>query len=147
MAVADTAITVTQVVGSLARYGKQAAPVARFIASFIPGLAPVVAAVDMAAPWLEKIAAAAPAVEQALDKGRPIFDAIEKTAPDVLPALKNVYAIAGNHDPARPETDLKAADVTDAQVAGFTGAVLFGRAWTQEETQRWFDKAQGDTPA
>lgn len=138
---ADMAITVTDIVGGVASFGVKALPVAEFIASFIPGAAPAVAAVRIAMPYIVKVAAAAPVVKDAIEKGRPIFDAIQDHGPSLLPDLKKIYAIAVNHDPAKPETVLAASEVSDKQAMAFAGPVLFGRRWTEEEERQWFDRA------
>lgn len=142
--IAGTAISITNLVGQIATFGTQALPVAEFVAGFFPGMAPVLQAVRLAAPYIAKVAAIAPQVADAIDKGRPIISAIEQTAPTLLPNLKAIYAIAVNHDPARPETHMTEADVTDAQAMAFGGPVLFGKRWTDAEMQAWWDRATPD---
>lgn len=147
MSFVDTAVSVTTFVGNAAalavKVGKPALPIAQFIAGFVPGLAPAIQVLSIAEPIIEKIAAGAPIAVKAIEAGRPIFDAIQTAGPKMLPALKDLYAIAVNADPARPETHLIAANVTDDQALAFAGPVLLGRPWTKEETQRWWDRAQG----
>jgi hypothetical protein len=142
--IAGTAISVTNLVGEIAKFGTQALPVAEFIAGFFPGMAPVLQAVRIAAPYIEKIAAAAPQVAAAIDKGRPIITAVEETAPTMLPNLKAIFAIAVNHDPADPRTNMTAGDVSDEQAMTFGGPVLFGHRWTDQETQRFWDRSTPD---
>lgn len=140
--VVDTAVNVTNLIGGIAKFGTNALPVARFIAGFFPGLGSVLAAIEIAAPIIQKIAIAAPIIADAIDKGRPIIDAIAATGPGMLPNFKALYAIAVNHDPARPETAMTAADVSDQDAAKFAG-VVFTPGRTNEEQQQEWDRAQG----
>lgn len=86
-------------------------------------------------PIVERVAAGVPLVEKLIADGHDALDAVEKATPDFLPNLKKLAALAiyGNTD----------ATATTAQAMEYAGPVLLGRPWTQEETQRWFDKAQG----
>lgn len=144
MSAIDTAKTVTEWVGRAAAFGEGALPVARFIAGFFPGAAPVVDIVTAALPIIHRIAEAAPTAVNAIEAGRPIFDAISKASPSLLPELKKLYAVAVNADPAQPlQTPLAAEDVRDADVVQWASFPLLGRAWTPEEEGRWFDKAAG----
>lgn len=140
--IADSAVSVTEIVGRVASFGNQALPVAMFLAGFFPGMAPVLQAIQIAAPIIAKIAATAPQVSAAINASRPIIDAVTASAPDVLPHLKAIYAIAVNHDPARPETNLTAPDVPD-DIALAYGAVVFAPGRTNNEQQREWDRAQG----
>lgn len=142
MSTADTAINITKLIGVAASFGQSALPVARFIAGWFPGAGPVLDAITIAIPIIDRIVAAKPAAEKAIEAGRPVLDALDKASPALMESLKELYAIAVNHDPVRPETNLTADDVSDGEVAAFAGPVLFGRAWTKEEEQRWFDRAQ-----
>ncbi len=142
---ADGAITFTDLVGRLAGIGGKAEPVIHILAKWvpIPYLAQIDAALELAAPYLEKINAAAPIIAKAIDRdGRPILDQVQAHAPALLDALKSVYAIAVNHDPARPETNLTAADVPDT-VAFAYGAHIFTPGRTNAEQQREWDRAVG----
>lgn len=145
--IADTAISVTEAVGNAARLatkiGGAALPIVQFVAGFFPGAAPLVQVLSIAAPIIERIAIGAPIAVTAINQGRPIIEAIQTAGPQLLSSLKQLYAIAVNNDPARSETNLTADDVSDAEAAAFAGPVLFGRRWTNEETQRWYDRAQG----
>jgi hypothetical protein len=145
--IADTAISVVDRVGAAARLitsiGKPALPFIEFAAGFIPGAAPVLKVLEVAEPIIEKIAAGAPVVEAMIKTGKPTIDAFQAAAPALLGQFKQLYAIAVNHDPARPETTMTAADVSDADAFHFAGPILFGRQWTDDETQRWWDRAQG----
>jgi len=148
MDITSTAVGVTEFIGNAAalmvRVGKPALPIAQFIAGFVPGLAPAIQVLSIAGPIIEKIAAGAPVAAKAIEAGRPIIEAIQSAGPTMLPSLKQLFAIAVNADPNRPEENATAADVSDDQAIAFAGHALFGRPWTAEETQRWWDKAQGD---
>lgn len=139
---ADTAISVTNLVGRAAALGESALPAVQFFAGFFPGAAPAVQAIAMALPIIRKISAAAPVVAKTIEAGKPIFSAIQEAGPDVLPYLRELYAIAVNSDPDRPETTMRAVDVDDQDVLKFA-AVVFTPGWTNEETQAWWDRAQG----
>lgn len=143
MSAIDTAKTITEWVGRAAAFGEGALPVARFIAGFFPGAAPVVDIVTAALPIIHRIAESAPTAVNAIEAGRPIFDAISKASPSLLSELKKLYAVAVNADPARPETSLAPENVSDAEVVQWASFPLLGRAWTPEEEGRWFDKAAG----
>lgn len=144
MTLADRAISVTELVGKAASFGEKALPFAQFVAGFIPGAAPVLQVVSIALPIIHRINAAAPVVVKALEAGRPILDAVEQSGPNVLPYLKELYALAVNHDPARPETSLVPENVSTKEVLEFAGPVLLGRKWTPAEEKRFFDKATGE---
>jgi len=137
---ADRAITVTDLVGHVASFGAQALPVAQFLAGFFPGMAPVLQAITIAQPILARIAAGAPQAAAAIAAGRPVFDAIERTSTAVVPHLKELYAIAVNHDPARPETKMTGTQVSDVEVKTFA-SLVFTPGWTNEEQQRAWDRA------
>jgi hypothetical protein len=132
------------VVGSIAGTAQSVLPWVNLVAGFFPGAASVISALQIAAPIIQKISEIAPVAVQAIEAGQPIFDAIEKAGPDLLPHIKALYATFANADPTRPETEMTADDVSDREALAFAGPVLFGREWTQEETQRWWDKATGD---
>jgi hypothetical protein len=140
--ITDTAVSITNIVGRVASFGQQALPVAQFIAGFFPGMAPVLQTITAAQPILAKIALAAPQVAGAINAGRPIIEAIEQDGPAVLPYLKQLYAIAVNHDPARPETSMEASDVSD-DVATEYGSIVFTPGRSNAEQQREWDRAQG----
>ena len=109
----------------------------------IPYLAQIDNVLEMAAPYLAKIQAAAPVVSSAIDQdGRPALDAIQTHGPELLDAIKQVFAIASNEDPARPADALpiSAADVTHDQVAGY-GVIIFTPGKTNAEQQREWDRA------
>lgn len=142
--IADTAVTITDIIGHVASFGQQALPVAQFIAGFFPGMAPVLQAISVAQPIIAKIVAGAPQVVNAINAGRPIFDAIEQNGPAALGPLKELYAIAVNHDPERPETDMVAEEVTNSQAIAF-GGIVFTPGRTNAEQQREWDRAQGQS--
>jgi hypothetical protein len=141
--IADTGISVVDKVGAAARLvvsvGKPALPFIEFAAGFIPGAAPVLKVLEIAEPIVEKIAAGAPIVEAMIKTGKPAIDAFQAAAPDLLAQFKQLYAIAVNHDPARPETNLAGSDVATIDAIRFAGPILLGRRWTVEEEARWFD--------
>lgn len=141
---ADGAISFTNLIGKLAGAGTTALPVVHFIAQWvpIPYLAQIDAALQLAAPYIAKISQAAPIVAQAIDKdGRPVLDALQAHGGNLLADVKAVYAIAVNHDPMRPETNLAAVDVPD-DVALAYGALVFTPGRTNAEQQREWDRAQ-----
>lgn len=144
---ADTGIKFTDIVGKLANIalnvGRGAEAVDGIIgpvAGFIPYYSQAMAVIRIADPILAKVVAAAPAVSAGIETGRPIIDAAQAAAPNVLPHIKQLLAIAINHDPAQPDAKVTADDITDADAKGFMGPVLFGRRWTFEEEQRWMDR-------
>lgn len=137
---ADKAITVTDLVARAASLGESALPAIQFFAGFFPGLAPAVTAVTVALPYIRKISEAAPQIRAAIEAGRPALDAIQAAGPQVLPYLKEVYAIAVNHDPERPETNMTGADVSNEEAVTLAGPALLGRVWTDEELQRHWDR-------
>lgn len=119
-----TAIDVTSFIGRAASFGDRALPIAEFVAGFIPGLAPAITAIRIAEPIIARIAQAAPLATKAIKDGGPIIAALQGSGPDVVSDLKQLYAIAVNADPARPETAMTAADVTTEQVASFAPHVF-----------------------
>lgn len=142
MSTADTAINITELIGQAASFGRNALPVAQFIAGWFPGAAPVLQIITAALPIIDKIAAGAPAAANAIKAGRPILDAIDKSGPDVLANLKGLLALAINADPARSETAMTAADISDEEAAAF-GGIVFTPGRTNAEQQREWDRAQG----
>lgn len=145
---ADNAISLTDLIGKLAGVGQtveRARPILHILAQYapIPYLAQIDNVLELVAPYFDKVAAAAPILHNALDSsGRPVLDAIQAHGPDLMDAIKNVYAISVNHDPARPETNLTAADIPD-DIALAYGAVVFTPGRTNNEQQREWDRAQG----
>lgn len=136
--------TVTDIVARVASFGEMALPVAKLVAGILPGGGVVVSAIEVALPLIRKVSAAAPLVKAAVAAGAPIMDAIQNSGPDVLEAVKGIYAIAVDHDPERDETGavaVKAAQkLSTAEVSAFAYPVLIGRAMTQEEENAWFDR-------
>lgn len=135
--IANTAVSITNLVGHVAAFGEQALPVAQFLAGFFPGMAPVLQAIQVAAPILEKIAAGAPQVSNAINAGRPIIDAVITNGPAVLDPLKELYAIAVNHDPARPETAMTAQNVSDDTAVAYGGIVFTPGCSNLDQEREW----------
>lgn len=148
MPLADRAISVTGLIGSVASFGESALPFAEAAAPFLGhyGIA-LLAGIKVAQPIIHQIATMAPSVQTTIESGRPILDAIEAHGPEVMVNIKKLYAIAVNHDPDMPQTDMAASEVGDREALEFAGPVLFGRRWTAAEEARWFDQATGDTGA
>jgi len=132
-----------RVIASIAAVESRVMPYATFVAGFFPGMASILAAVQIAQPWIDKAIAAAPAIEAGIEAGAPILDAINNAGPQVLTHIKTAYAIMVNADPARPEEGLTADDIPDMDAVAITAPMVLGRQWTDEETQRWFDRATG----
>lgn len=132
-----------EVLATIGRTERTIMPYATFIAGFFPGVASVLAAIQIAQPYIDKAIAAAPAVEAAITSGAPIFDAIQQAGPSVLTHIKEAFAIFANTDPTRPEIGITAADVSNEDALRAAGPILFGRAWTTQEEARLFAKADG----
>jgi hypothetical protein len=149
---ADGAVTVTDIIGRVAAVGDKVLPALQLIAPFIPipYASNIIAALTIAQPWIDKIAAGTPVIEKAIQDGMPVIDALQARLPSLIGDFKQVYAIAANADPLHPATDMTAADVSDEQAVAFAtesykfaGKALFGQRWTDEEYQRAWDRAQG----
>ena len=107
----------------------------------IPYFAAIVHTLDITAPYVTRIATAAPLIEKAILAGVPIAEAIQQHGPDLIGSLKQVYTIAMNSDPTRrDQPTISVTEVTDEQVFHFAGPVLLGRRWTDEEYQRWWER-------
>lgn len=142
--IAATGSSVVNVIGRLAVLGGDVLPVLRIVADWspipIPFLSPVVSALELAQPWIVKIAAGAPIVEKAIEQGTPIAIALQEHGPAVFESFRQLFAIAVNADPKRTGPALTVADVDDAAVAEFAtqsyrfaGKALFGQRWTDEQ--------------
>jgi hypothetical protein len=140
---ASTVTSITDLIGRVAGFGDKALDVAELVAGLFPGGGTVVAAIRAADGIIERIEQAAPKVRGAIEAGVPIAEAAQQHGPALIDNLKALYAIAVNADPERPEILLKAPQVSTEQALHFAAPVLLGRAWTAEETQRWYDRAQG----
>ena len=138
--IADRTISITEVIGKIARFGEYALPAAQLVAGLFPGGGTVVTAIQLALPVIKKISQAAPIIAGAIETGRPIIDAIRENGSELLQAYKQLYAIAVNHDPERPETNMTADDVDDTDIVEFCGPVLIGRRWTNDEMQAHWDR-------
>lgn len=146
--IASTTISFTDTIGRLAAIGEKSIKVLDIIAPFIPipYVAAIVHALDVAAPYVTRVAQAAPLVEKAIMAGVPIAEAIQQHGPDLFDNLKQVFAIATNADPTRPAdaSPMSAAEVSNEQAFHFAGKVIFGRPWTDDEYQRGWIRAQGE---
>ncbi len=131
------------VLAKIATVEKNVMPYATFIAGFFPGAASILSAIAIAQPWIDKAVAAAPAIEAGIEAGAPIIDAINQAGPQVLTHIKTAIAVLSNADPEIPGTAMTAADVTDGDAVAAAGPLIMGRRWTQAETQRFWDKADG----
>lgn len=127
-------------VGGAASTASAVLPWIGLVGGLIPGFGSVVSGIQIAIPIAQKIAALAPAFEKAVSAGMPILEAMDKASPALLPHVKELYATLVNHDPTRPEAQMKASDVPDRVAVEFAGPAVLGRGWTAEETQRWYDK-------
>lgn len=148
---AQKAITVTDFIGNVAtaaaRAGGTAQEVANFVsgvsffghiaAGFIPGLSSVMTVLDVALPTFQKIAAAAPILHRAIEQGDAVIEAADKSG--LLDSAKQLYAIAVNADPERPETNMTAAKVGNAEALNFVGSI-FERSFFSPQDPR-FDRA------
>jgi hypothetical protein len=87
-------------------------------AAFIPYYSQAMAVVKIADPIIAKIAAAAPIVGNAIEAGRPVIEAAQAQAPEVIAHVKEVLSIA---------LDRPLGTVGDeALLAGFGAALLDG---------------------
>lgn len=144
--VGQQAITFTDLIGRLAIAGEKALPVIDAIAAWapIPYVGAIVHALDIAAPYVAKVAMAAPIIEQAIGQGVPIAEALQQHGPALFGDFKQIFVIASNNDPAQKgQPTITAADVTDEQVFHFAGPAIFGKRWTDEEMQSEWKRAEG----
>lgn len=147
MTLADNAISFTDLIGRLAGIGGRVEPTIHVLAQWvpIPYLAQIDNVLELAAPYLEKVQSVAPIISHAIDvDGRPTLAALQDHGPELLAAIKSVYAIAVNNDPARPESNLTAADISDGVALAY-GAHIFTPGRTNEEQQREWERAQGSS--
>lgn len=145
----DKALSVTDTIGSIAggvlKFTNSANEVAtflngvKFVARFVPALSTVVAVMDAAEPILQKIAIAAPLVRKAVEAGRPIMEAIQTHGPAVLAPTKELLALAINADPARTETSITPADISDQEAAEFAATTIFEASFFSPQDPR-FDR-------
>ena len=148
MSAQDTAKTIHDILGVTGAVATGAqgierlAPAIELIAGFFPGAASVVAALQLAEPYIEMVSRAAPAVRHAIESGAPVFKAIDDT-PDLMAAIKEVVAALTNGDPIQKPMGepLTADDISDEDAIKFAGPLLMGRKWTADEQQRWWDRA------
>lgn len=139
------AISFTDVVAKIAVGGEKAIAFLDLVAPWLPFpfVAAIVHTLDVAAPYVTKVAQAAPIVEQAIAAGVPIAEAIQQHGPDLLGSLKEIFAIASNNAPYQQNpTAITAADVSDHTAAVLAG-IIFTPGRTNEEQQREWGRAQG----
>ena len=126
----QAALSIEQLIVTAAKLaadiGPIAIPIIQFAAGFFPGAAPVVQIITAALPYLTKITQYAPAVQNAIQAGSPVFDAFDKAQPELLDAFKNLFAMAKGTTPDQ---------VSDADAWTFASMPLIGRRWTPEESQ------------
>lgn len=139
------AISFTNLIGRLALAGEKALPVIDAVAQWvpIPYVGAIVHALDIAAPYISKIAQGAPIVAKLIEAGTPAIEALQKASPDLLHNFKELYAVAVNHDPERPEENMTASDVTNEQVASFTGSIFERSFFTPQDPRFERDKNFG----
>lgn len=143
MSTADRALNVTNFVGGLARLGEKAVPFAAFLAAVYPPMLPVAAALAAASPYLATIERAAPVAASLIEDGHDALDALDRAAPLLKQHLRELLAIAINHDPERPEAKIVGEQVDDRALVVFAQHAVLGRSMTFEEEARWFDIAKG----
>lgn len=83
--------------------------------------------------YLPLVIKIAPDVKNAIAIGVPIFEAIRKVAPDLLPVLQRIGAAFAEQFGGNPEDHAKAIASAAFGVPG----------WTEKETQDWWDRATG----
>ena len=139
----DALIGVTDFVGETAslalRIGTPALAIGQFAAGFIPGLAPAVQIMAIAAPYLQKIATAAPLVHQGIEQSKPIVKAIEDAGPDLVETIKKLFAATLNEDPRRPEFEATSATVSTEDALSFATKGFFERSFFLPQDPR-FDR-------
>lgn len=124
---ADTGIKFVDIVGKVAnvalKVGQGIEGVDRVIgpfAGFIPYYSQALAAVKIADPILAKIAAATPAVEAAIEAGRPVIEVVQAQGPAIIAHVKDVLKIALG------DKGIPAGVNPDAIVAAFGSQMLAG---------------------
>ena len=147
---AQRAITVTDFIGNVAGVAAQVSSTAgevstfllgaKLVASFIPGLSAVVGVLDVAEPILQKIAAGAPIVHRAIEQGDNLVSAAQSGG--FLDSVKQVYALAINADPARPETNMTAAKVGNAEALDFLPGI-FEQSFFSPQDPRFNNQSLG----
>jgi hypothetical protein len=147
---AQTAITITDLVSDVAtqaaKVGQTVGEVSAFLlgfkllASAIPGLSTVVTVLEVAEPIIQKIAAAAPIVHRAIEQGDTLVSAAQEGG--LLDSAKQLYALAVNADPARPETDLAPEEVPASVAVSYVGN-LFERSFFTTQDPR-FDRSNAN---
>lgn len=75
--------------------GRDALPIIQFVAGFFPGAAPVVQAVSVALPILEKISEFSPAVQEAIAGGASLAEAVTGVGDALVMPLKDLMRSIG----------------------------------------------------
>ena len=123
-----------EIVAKIAAVEEKVMPYAMLIGGLFPGVASALSIIAIAQPWIDKAVAAAPAVEAAVQAGAPIIDAINSAGPQVLDHFKQALAVYRGGSPQEISDNLA--------IEAFAPMVL-GRNWTEEEQNRWFERASG----
>lgn len=107
------------------------------VATVYPPAAPFVAIAMKVEPYIEQ---ALPIIEDAIKEGPAAFAAAKQAAPELFAGL------------TRMASTLKVMQgsnsfVTDSELANLTAHVagIDPPGWTHEDTQRWWERAQGDS--
>ena len=120
--IVDGAAEGIRIIGNIASVEEKVMPYAIMIGGLFPGVATVLAAISVAQPYIDKVAAMAPTVADAVDKGAPVLDAIRAHAPDVLVHVKSAYAALASSHPGM--VGVTAADVGDVVAGEFFKTLL-----------------------
>ena len=113
--IVDDAAEGIRIIGNIASAEEKVMPYAIMIGGLFPGVATVLAAISIAQPWIDKVAAYAPTIAAAVDKGAPVIDAIRDHAPEVMDHLKSAYASLASAHPGM--SGITAGDIGDVMAA------------------------------
>lgn len=146
MSVESVAQNVAKGIGVIAEIGSvesRIMPYATFIAGFFPGAASILAAIQIAQPFIDKAVAAAPLVQTAILDGVPIYEAIDNNAPQMIGHIKQAIAIFRNGDPSDP-VGITADDISDGEAMKAASILTIGRPMTADEEEALFKRTKGD---
>lgn len=143
----DRIRTIVETIDDGASFASDALPYIKFAASLFPWGRQILSVVEAVGPIVDRVRATAPVAISLINSGEAIYDALNKSGPSMVADLKEIYAIWSNKNPNVARFNMSASEVTNAQAVEIAGPILLGRRWTQEEEQRWFDKATGDISA